>query len=96
MKRIKNNSDIAELEDDLEQGIETASFKRAPRAGKEMARAVKAAQNYLKKDSRLNIRLSSSDIRSLKSRAAEEGMPYQTLIASVLHKFITGRLTAKS
>jgi hypothetical protein len=52
----------------------------------------KAATNYLKKDARINIRLSEADLRQLKLKAAEEGMPYQTLIASVLHKFASGRL----
>ena len=51
-----------------------------------------AAQNYLRKDARINIRLSSADVLMLKRRAAIEGMPYQTLIASVLHKFAHGTL----
>ncbi len=44
------------------------------------------------KDRRINIRLSSSDLRDLRARALEDGVPYQTLIASVLHKFVAGRL----
>jgi predicted DNA binding CopG/RHH family protein len=44
------------------------------------------------KDRRVNIRLPSSVMMGLQARAAEEGLPYQTLIASVLHKFVTGRL----
>jgi len=44
------------------------------------------------KDQRINIRLSSDDLRGLQARAQEEGLPYQTLISSVLHKFVTGRL----
>jgi predicted DNA binding CopG/RHH family protein len=44
------------------------------------------------KDRRVNIRLSSPDLRDLRARALEEGVPYQTLIASVLHKFIARRL----
>jgi predicted DNA binding CopG/RHH family protein len=44
------------------------------------------------KDSRVNVRLPSNDLFELRSRAAEEGMPYQTLIASVLHKYVSGRL----
>jgi predicted DNA binding CopG/RHH family protein len=53
--------------------------------------AVQAAKRYLRKDARINIRLSSADLEMLKHRAAEEGLPYQTLIASVLHKFVSGR-----
>jgi len=52
----------------------------------------KAAGNYLKKDARINIRISEADLQGLKLKAAEEGMPYQTLVASVLHKFVSGRL----
>jgi predicted DNA binding CopG/RHH family protein len=51
-----------------------------------------AAARSLAKDARVNIRLSSRDVRLLKQRAAQEGMPYQTLIASVLHKFVTGQM----
>jgi len=46
---------------------------------------VQAAERYLRKDARVNIRLSTADLEMLKRRAAEEGLPYQTLIASVLH-----------
>ena len=44
------------------------------------------------KDRRVNIRLASSDVRDLQALALREGIPYQTLIASVLHKYVTGRL----
>ncbi|RKW34761.1 hypothetical protein [Lautropia mirabilis] len=44
------------------------------------------------KDRRVNIRLNSSDLHDIQARALREGMPYQTLIASVLHKYVTGRL----
>jgi predicted DNA binding CopG/RHH family protein len=55
----------------------------------------KAARATLAKDRRLNIRLSSPVLDGLQARALEEGLPYQTLIASVLHKFVTGRLVEK-
>lgn len=45
-----------------------------------------------KKDKRVNIRISGKDLEALQKRALEEGLPYQTLIASVLHKFVSGRL----
>ena len=51
-----------------------------------------AARNYLKKDARMNIRISTADLMMLKRRAAEEGIPYQTLAASILHKYVSGRL----
>ena len=46
----------------------------------------------LKKDRRLNIRISTKDLEAIQKRALEEGLPYQTLIASLLHKYAAGRL----
>ncbi len=51
-----------------------------------------AARATLIKDKRVNIRLSSADLMDIQARAAEEGVPYQTLIASVLHKYVSGRM----
>lgn len=51
-----------------------------------------AARATAVKDRRVNIRLSSIDLNDIQVRALEEGMPYQTLIASVLHKYVSGRL----
>jgi predicted DNA binding CopG/RHH family protein len=47
------------------------------------------------KDRRVNIRLSSGDLSDIQVKALEEGVPYQTLIASVLHKYVTGRLAER-
>lgn len=55
-----------------------------------------AAQLTFVKDRRVNIRLTSPDLMDIQTRAREEGIPYQTLIASVLHKFVSGRLVEKS
>jgi len=54
------------------------------------------AEATFKKDARINIRLSSRDLRALQLRALKEGMPYQTLIASVLHKFVDDQLVERS
>ena len=51
-----------------------------------------AAQATFKKDQRLNIRISSRDLKNLQARALEEGIPYQTFAAIVLHKFVSGHL----
>ena len=59
----------------------------------EIARIKAAARTTAIKDRRVNIRLSAGDLSDIQVRALEEGMPYQTLIASVLHKYVTGRLT---
>jgi predicted DNA binding CopG/RHH family protein len=58
----------------------------------ELARLKAAARTTATKDRRVNIRLSSGDLSDIQARALEEGIPYQTLIASVLHKYVTGRL----
>lgn len=58
----------------------------------ELKKVRDAARETLVKDRRVNIRLSSPVLMDIQARAAEEGLPYQTLIASVLHKFVSGRL----
>lgn len=54
-----------------------------------------AARATFVKNRRVNIRLSAADLMDIQARAYEEGVPYQTLIASVLHKYISGRLHEK-
>lgn len=58
----------------------------------DLAKFKAAATATFLKDKRINIRLSTPDLMDIQARALEEGMPYQTLIASVLHKFVSGRL----
>ncbi len=53
------------------------------------------ASRAVKKEERVNLRLTARDVQSIKMIAHEEGLPYQTFIASILHKFVTGRLTEK-
>ena len=60
---------------------------------KETSLAKTAAKNTLRKDARINIRLSTNDLLRIKQKAAFEGMPYQTLIASILHKYAAGHPT---
>lgn len=48
------------------------------------------ARNTLLKDQRMNVRISKKDLTHLKAKAMEEGMPYQTLVTSIIHKYITG------
>ena len=51
-----------------------------------------SAADTLKKDKRINILISSTDLEALQRRAREEGLPYQSLVANVLHKYISGGL----
>ena len=59
---------------------------------RERTRYSRYAKATFRKDRRLNIRLSSKDLEAIQKRALAEGLPYQTLIASLLHKYATGRL----
>lgn len=52
----------------------------------------KVAEHSVRKDKRINIRLSGRDLAALQRRALEEGIPYQTLVSSVLHKYVSGGL----
>lgn len=61
----------------------------------ELAKFKAAARATGIKDRRVNIRLSSGDLNDIQVKALEEGVPYQTLIASVLHKYVTGRLAER-
>lgn len=61
----------------------------------ELAKFKAAARATAIKDRRINIRLSCGDLSDIQVKALEEGVPYQTLIASVLHKYVTGRLAEK-
>ncbi len=51
-----------------------------------------AARETLRKDRRINIRLSQKDLEGIQAKAARDGMPYQTLISSIIHKFVVGNL----
>jgi predicted DNA binding CopG/RHH family protein len=80
------------LEEEILASFERGEWRSVPRLKKEMARYASIASAALAKDKRVNIRISSRDLEDIQARAAEEGIPYQTLMASVLHKFVTGRL----
>ena len=62
----------------------------------ELAKFKAAARATAIKDRRVNIRLSSGDLSDIQVKALEQGVPYQTLIASVLHRYVTGRLSERS
>ena len=68
---------------------------RSSASKRELQRMRVAARATAIKDRRVNIRLSSVDLQDIQAKALEEGMPYQTLIASVLHKFVTGKLSER-
>ena len=53
---------------------------------------IRYAQNTLRKDRRLNIRISERDLLELQRKAVKEGLPYQTYVSSILHKYVNGTL----
>lgn len=77
------------------EGYESGELVSMGSSKAELKKYRDAARATLTKDRRVNIRLSSPVLLDIQARAAEEGIPYQTLIASVLHKFVTGRLVEK-
>lgn len=77
--------------DSFEKGIEAHIHEAVPITG-EKRRRIEAILDRNRKTKNINIRISEDDLSRLKRKAEEEGMPYQTLVSSVLHKYITDRL----
>jgi predicted DNA binding CopG/RHH family protein len=77
-------------EKDILESFERGEWKTARSAKSIMEQANSAAMEFLRKDARINIRISSFDLDLIKQIAIREGLPYQSLIASVLHKFAHG------
>lgn len=88
-------TDLDREERSLVEAYHQGRLKPVALSSEEIAAYQEAARAVTRKDRRVNIRLSSQDLEELKVRAMQEGMPYQTLMASVLHKYLTGRLVAK-
>lgn len=79
-------------EREILDAFESGKLKRTKKASQVHKQHTEYASAMFRKDARINIRLSSKDLRGLQKRALAEGIPYQTLIASVLHKYVEGRL----
>ena len=86
--------DQEELE--ILEAFESGEYKRSKNESQTQLRHQEYAKAMFKKDARINIRLPSKDLRGLQKRALSEGIPYQTLVASVLHKYVEGRLQERS
>lgn len=82
--------DVEERE--LLEAFEAGELKPVVDAKAVLKRHKDYAAATFQKDSRINIRISSKDLRLIQKRALSEGLPYQTLISSLLHKFVEGRL----
>jgi len=88
-------SKLDKEEREIVEAFESGKLKTAKNAKEQIKKHQAIAEATFKKDARINIRLSSRDLRSLQTRALKEGIPYQTLVSSVLHKFVDGQLIEK-
>lgn len=79
-------------ESEILEAFESGKVKRSKDAAETRKRHQTYAEAMFKKDARINIRLPSKDLRGLQKKALAEGIPYQTLVASILHKYVEGRL----
>ena len=98
MKKISKKAfkPIDQEEQDMMESIERDEWQPVKNFDKERKKAIEAARNTLKKDKRINLRLSQKDYHQIQVKAIEEGIPYQTLISSLVHKYLNGSLTPKS
>jgi len=82
-------------EREILEAFEQGELRSVENLEEVLAQHRRAAEATARKDARINIRLSTRDLRALQSRALREGVPYQTLVASVLHKYVDGQLVEK-
>ncbi len=82
-------------EKDLINSVEAGEWTSASNLNSMKDRLVKAASETALKDYRINVRISKRDVEALKTKALEEGIPYQTLVTSILHKYVTGKIVEK-
>jgi len=87
---------IDQEEKNLMESIERGDWQPVKNFDKEKEKAATAARNTLKKDKRINLRLTQKDYHQIQIKAIEEGIPYQTLISSIVHKYLNGSLTPRS
>ena len=83
-------------EKELLESFDRGEWKPVAEQETQTERYREYARATFKKDMRVNIRISKKDLEALQSRALEEGIPYQTLIGSILHKYADGRLVERS
>ncbi len=85
-------SNLNQEEKEILDAFESGKLKKSKEASTTQKRHKQYAEAMFRKDARINIRLPSKDLRGLQKKALAEGIPYQTLVASVLHKYVEGRL----
>lgn len=85
-------NELDQEEQELLQAFEAGELRRAPDFAERKKRHQEYAEAMFREDTRINIRLSSRDLRALQKKALAEGVPYQTLVVSILHKYVEARL----
>ena len=83
-------------EREILEAFDKGQLKRSRMVTEQIKHHKAVAEATFRKDARINIRLSSRDLRAIQSRALKEGVPYQTLVSSVLHKYVDGQLVEKN
>ena len=83
---------LDKTERELLKSVEAGEWRSVPGRERQVGRYQEVAKATFRKDRRVNIRISGKDLEALQKRALEEGLPYQTLISSILHKYVSGRL----
>ena len=88
--------DMDTEERDILDRFERGELRPAPGAAREMEDAQEAAHSTSKKTRQVNLRVTERDYMLVRARAREEGIPYQTLLSSIIHKYVSGRLSENS
>ena len=88
----RNQLKLDDVELQILQDFERGEFESIKNFREEKRQLEQAARRTLQQDKRINIRVSARDLEMIQKRAIAEGIPYQTLIASTLHKFVTGQI----
>ena len=83
---------LSEEEKELVESFERGEWKPVKNQSQAKKRYHQYAKYTFQKDKRINIRISEKDLTGIQKRAVEEGIPYQTLASSILHKYIKGKL----
>jgi predicted DNA binding CopG/RHH family protein len=83
---------LTKEESEILRSFENKEWTPVPNLAKRKKELIRYARNTLKKDKRMNIRISERDLLELQRKAVTEGLPYQTYVSSILHKFINGVL----
>lgn len=93
MKKNKKTVVLNRDEAKLEKEIESGEWAKAPDQNAQFEKLRSGARETLNKNRKINIRLTDWDYLNLKARAAQEGLPYQTLVSSIIHKYLTKQLS---